>query len=78
MTLAEMPSPMSQTCRLAKSRKPNTKVRMNSSFGSSPSKPSPVIMLFVAWNTRLPSSSAQPAAMMMEMISSVTGATRRK
>ena len=48
MTLAEMPSPISQISGLANSRKANTKVRVNSSLGSSPSKPRPEAMLLTA------------------------------
>jgi len=65
MTVFDIPSPMLHICLLASKRKPNTKVRAKSVLGSSPSKPSPEIMLFAAWNTRLPSSSAHPVAIIM-------------
>ena len=66
-------SPRRQIWGLASSRKANTKVRANSSLGSSPSKPRPAAMLFSAWNTRLPSSSAQPAAISTRAMSSMMG-----
>ena len=75
ITCAEIPRPISQICWLARSRKPNTNVLVNRSLGSSPSKPSPVAMLFVAWKTKFPNKSAQPTAMTILNISSVTGAT---
>ena len=62
MTLEVRSSPIRQIWGLASRRKAKTKVRENSSLGSSPSKPRPAAMLFSAWNTRLPSSRAQPAA----------------
>ena len=66
-------SPMRQIWGLASNRKANTKVRANSSLGSSPSKPRPAAMLFSAWNTRLPSSSAHPAAISTRAMSSMMG-----
>ena len=73
MTLEVRSSPMRQIWGLASSRKANTKVRANSSLGSSPSKPNPAAMLFSAWNTRLPSSRAQPAASRTWAMSSMMG-----
>ena len=54
--------PVLQICGLAKRRNANMNVRVNSSLGSSPSKPRPESILFTAWNTRFPMSRAQPAA----------------
>lgn len=51
MTREEMLNPMSQICWLARSRNPNTNVRVNSSFGSSPSKPRPVAISSLAERT---------------------------
>lgn len=73
MILEVRSSPMRQICGLASSRNANTKVRENSSLGSSPSKPRPAAMLFSAWNTRFPSSSAQPAAKRICCICGMTG-----
>ena len=73
ITLLVMPNTISQICGLASRRKPNTKVRAKSSLGSSPSKPSPAAMLRRAWNTRFPSSSAQPTAKMICCMSPMTG-----
>ena len=50
----------SQICGLANNRNAKMKVRTKRSFGSSPSKPRPVSMVFAAWNTRFPSRMAQP------------------
>ncbi len=65
--------PISQICGLARSRNENTKVLANSIFGSSPSKPRPETMLRMAWNTRFPSSSAQPTARKTPLMSSTMG-----
>ena len=73
ITVLVSPRTVSQICGLARSRKPNTKVRAKSSLGSSPSKPSPEAMLRRAWNTRLPSSSAQPTAKRICCMSPMTG-----
>ena len=75
MICAEIFSPISQICWLTRRRKANTKVRVNRSLGSSPSKPRPEIMDRTAWNTRFPIRSAQPAAIRMERMSFATGAT---
>ena len=48
MILAVRLSPTSQICGLAISRKANTKVLVNNSFGSSPSKPRPTAILLRA------------------------------
>ena len=57
-----MSRPILQICGLAKRRNANINVRVNSSFGSSPSKPRPESILFTAWNTRFPMSRAHPTA----------------
>ncbi|MCM1233579.1 MAG: hypothetical protein NC489_25975 [Ruminococcus flavefaciens] len=48
MIWPDMPRPISQICWLANRRKPKIKVLVNNNFGSSPSKPSPVAILFMA------------------------------
>ena len=48
ITVPVTPSPISQICRLATSRKPKTKVRVNRILGSSPSKPIPAAIERIA------------------------------
>ncbi len=68
-----MPKPMSQTWRENTRKNVITNVRANSDCGASPSKPSPDIIVFADWNTRLPSRSAQPRQVMILKISPVIG-----
>lgn len=73
MTFLVILSPMSHTCREPISKNPITNVLPNNVCGDSPSKPSPVIIDFVAWNTRLPRSSAHPTPTIMFTMSPVMG-----
>ena len=73
MILEVISSTSSQSCGLAISRKEKIALLPNSIFGSSASKPRPAAIPFMAWNTRFPSSSAQPTARNTCMMSAIMG-----